>query len=552
MIDFKPITLEQKELYEAFLQPAYERGCEYTFTNLYMWGIQQATILHNHMVLYSEFDSHCFYPFPVGAGNKKEVLEAIFSDAKERGHCCCLTGLTDADKETLEKLYPNQFYYHADRSNYDYVYSIHDLADLKGRKLHRKRNHLKHFKKNHPSYMVEPISNSNIDEVRKFIAAWYKNKLENNPEKDYHYEQAALEKALLHFESLGMDGLLLKEHGEILGFTMASQKSADTYDVHYEKAYGDVDGAYTTINSEFANYLRTKYPHIQYLDREEDMGIPGLRKAKQSYYPHHLIKKYCAFPLKSHYSFHDAAAIPISALRNLWKEAFDDKDAFLDTFYCTAFHADHCRIAMDNEKLAAVLYWFDCSIHGQSIAYIYAVATAKDYRGNGVCHILLADTHRHLLELGYKGAVLVPSCEALIGLYEGAEYDICTKTSEFSCAANNMNLSIRKIDKNEYASLRREFLPKDSVLQENENLDFLETQASFYTGENFLLCARIEQENLYGVELLGDNALAPRILYSLGCQDGTFRVPGKDKPFAMFHALTEDAIEPSYFGFAFD
>lgn len=552
MIDFKPITLEQKALYEPFLQSAQERSCEYTFANLYMWGTQQATILNNHIVLHSKFDSNCFYPFPVGAGDKKEVLAAIFADAKERGLCPCLTGLTPADKETLEKLYPQQFYYHANRNGYDYVYNIHDLADLKGRKLHRKRNHLKHFKKNHPDYFMEPISKSNIAEVKAFIDAWYKNKLENHPEDDYHNEQTALEKALLNFDSLNMEGLVLKEHGEILGFTMASPKSSDTYDVHFEKAWGDVDGAYTTINSEFANYIRTKYPHVLYLDREEDMGIPGLRKAKLSYFPHHLVKKHSAFPLNLNYSFHDAAGISISALRELWKEAFDDKDSFLDSFFCTAFHLDHCRVATVDNDLAAALYWFDCSINGQPLAYIYAVATAKTYRGKGACHTLLADTHRHLKEQGYKGALLVPGSDSLINLYEGAEYEICTKISTLSCTAEDMGLSVHKIDKQEYTALRRQFLPRDGVLQENANIDFLETQADFYAGENFLLCANIEKENLNGIELLGDSTLASGILYALNCKDGTFRVQGKEQPFAMFHALAEDAVEPAYFGFAFD
>lgn len=552
MIHFKTITLEQKELYESYLQSSTEHGCEYTFGNLFMWGLQQATVLHDHIVLFSEFDNHCFYPFPIGTGDKKMILDAIFADAKERGLCPCLTGLTVEDQMILEELYPQQFYFHADRGNYDYVYNIHDLADLKGRKLHRKRNHLKHFKKNHPDYTVEPICEHNLNEVRDFLSAWYKNKLEEHPEGDYHNEQAALEKALLHFHTLKMEGLLLKEHGEILGFTMASQKSADTYDVHFEKAWGHIDGAYTTINSEFANYIRNKYPNILYLNREEDMGIAGLRKAKQSYFPHHLVKKYRAIPLRHKYSFQDAASLPISTLRDLWKEAFSDKDFFLDSFFCTAFHVDHCRTAMVNNELAAVLYWFDCSVNGQKLAYIYAVATAEKYRGNGLCHILLADTHRHLKELGYKGSLLVPGSEALIGLYEGAEYELCTKIDTISCTSENKQLVIRKIDKHEYAALRRQFLPRDSVLQENDNLDFLNTQASFYAGENFLLCAAIEKENLYGIELLGDTSLAPGILYALDCQDGTFRTPGKETPFAMYHALTEDAVEPSYFGFAFD
>ena len=104
--------------------------------------------------------------------------------------------------------------------------------------------------------------------------------------------------------------------------------------------------------------------------------------------------------------------------------------------------------------------------------------------------------------------------------------------------------------------LRREFLPMHAVIQENENLDFLATQTKFFTGESdnksFLLAGHIEKENLYGVELLGDATLAPGIVYALNCKDATIFTPGKDEPFAMWHALNEDAIEPAYLGFAFD
>ena len=552
MINFEPITLEQKNKYEEYLSTSREHGCEYSFSNLFMWGKQKAAFLHENIVLFSEFDSYCFYPFPIGSGNKKDVLDAIIADAKERGLSLCLTGLNANDKALLEQLYPGAFYFHADRSNYDYVYNIHDLADLKGRKLHRKRNHLKHFKKNHPDYMVEPISTENIHKVREFLSSWYQSKIEDNPEEDYHNEQAALEKALSNYEALKLEGLLLKEKDEVLGFTMASQISHNTFDVHYEKARGDVDGAYTTINSEFANYIRNKYPHIEFLDREEDMGIPGLRKAKESYFPHHLIHKYRALPLTQTYEYSDASTINKDALRNLWKEAFGDSDAFLDQFFLTGFQKDHCRIATVNGSLASALYWFDCEVEGQRIAYIYGVATAKEFRGKGACHLLLTDTHNHLKELGYHSVMLVPGNESLIHLYEGVEYEICTKISKLECSANDMGLALYEISSSEYASLRRDFLPKLGVLQEQKNLDFLETQAKFYTGKNILLCASIENENLYGIELLGNVDFAPGILHALGCKDGTFRTPGKDMPFAMFHPLTEDAIEPGYFGFAFD
>ena len=596
MIDFRTIELNDKNLYNNHLYADAPRGCQYSFSNLFMWGAQEIAYVHDHVVLYSRFDSHCFYPFPIGNGDKKMVLDAIFADAKERGICPCLTGLNENDKKTVEALFPKQFYFHADRNSYDYVYDINDLADLKGRKLHRKRNHLKHFKKNHPNYVVIPITLENMDRVRAFASDWYKLKLEENPEGDYHHEQIALEKVFTHYENLEMEGLLLEENGEVLGFTMASPLSSDTFDVHYEKARGDVDGAYTTINCEFANYIRSKYPHIKYLDREEDLGIPGLRKAKLSYFPHHLVKKYRALPLHMSFDFEEPDVTMLPQLRNLWKEAFGDNDTFLDCFYGTAFDKSHCRIAIvkepnpnpinshatistsckahDVDNLASVLYWFDCAVSNQRIAYVYAVATDKQFRGNGACHLLLEDTHKHLKSLGYSSVVLVPGNEALVHFYEGAEYELCTKRSRIECTGIDMGIEVQEIEKEEYATLRREFLPVNAVIQENENLDFLATQAKFYVGRlkinscdetldniaissngnphTFLLASNIESSNLYGIELLGDTSLAPGIVYALGCKDGTFLTPGKDEPFAMWHALTEDAIEPEYLGFAFD
>lgn len=563
MIDFRPIELNDKKRYNQYLYEDSIRGCEYSFGNLFMWGLQNIAELENHIVLYSRLDTRCFYPFPIGTGDKKEVLDAIFSDAKARGICPCLTGLNEDAKNVLESLYPNQFYFHADRANYDYIYDIHALADLKGRKFHRKRNHLKHFKNRHPGYQLTPITMENINRVRAFLSDWYQIKLQENPNGDYHNEQSALDKVFAYYEELEMEGLLLEEDGEVLGFTIASQISNDTFDVHFEKARGDIDGAYTTINSEFANYIRKKYPHIQYLNREEDMGLSGLRKAKLSYFPHHFVKKYKALPLLLQYSFSEPSASMEIQLRKLWKDSFGDSDEFLNQFFTYGFHKTRCRVAMVNDNpstsskdLAAALYWFDCEVEHQRIAYIYAVATSQKYRGNGACHTLLADTHQHLKSLGYAGAILVPGNDSLVHLYEGCEYERCTKRSRHECQEKDMGITIQEIKKDEYSLLRKEYLPTLAVIQEKENLDFLETQARFYTSQgsekDFLLAAHIDEDTLYGIELLGDSTCLPGIVHALGCQTGVFFTPGKEENFAMYHSLIEEAIVPSYFGFAFD
>lgn len=303
MIEFKPITLEDKTTFEHYLLDGKERGCEYAFVNLYLWGRQKAAVLHNHIVLFSQFDRRTIYPYPIGSGDKKAVLDAIIEDARKRGIPCRITGLTSEGKQTLKNLYPDRFRFHCDRNGYDYVYAIDDLADLPGKKFQRKRNHNSQFRKAYPDYTVEPLNEDNLPRVRQMMDKWYEDRLQENPDSDYHMEQIAISKALRQYRELGMEGLVLLDNEDVLAVTLGSRVSHDTFDVHFEKARWDVNGAYTVINYEFARYIREKYPEIQFLNREDDMGIEGLRIAKQRYYPHHMIEKYWACLLDEDYEY---------------------------------------------------------------------------------------------------------------------------------------------------------------------------------------------------------------------------------------------------------
>lgn len=239
-------------------------------------------------------------------------------------------------------------------------------------------------------------------------------------------------------------------------------------------------------------------------------------------------------------------------LRQLWKIAFGDTDDFLDSFFTAAFSPDRCRCILEEDRLAAVLYWFDCSVEGKKLAYIYAVATHPDFRGRGFCRTLMEDTHALLATRGYAGAVLVPQKEPLRKMYAGMGYRDCGGLDTITCAAGEIPVSVRTIGRTEFAALRRQFLPESSVIQEGENLDFLSQQLQFYTGSGFLLAAYAEKEMLHGMELLGSLDAAPGIVKALNCTDGSFRSPGTEHPFAMFHSLEETCPIPSYFGFAFD
>ena len=246
------------------------------------------------------------------------------------------------------------------------------------------------------------------------------------------------------------------------------------------------------------------------------------------------------------------AARHLPRLRQLWQTAFGDTDAFLDSFYETAFVPENCLCLFEQDAPAAVLYWIDCELEARKLAYIYAVVTDPAFRGRGLCRNLMNSTHELLQNRGYAGTVLVPQQEGLRAMYAGMGYINCGGLRQFSCTAGDAPVPLRAIGPDEFAALRRRMLPEQAVVQEGMGLAFLARQLQFYAGQDILLAAYAEKETLFVPELLGDPESAAGILRELGFFQGVFRTPGIQKPFAMYHPLTETAPAPDYFGFAFD
>ena len=295
MINFQKVRPEDKAAYEAVLAASSPRGCEYTFANLCFWGRQEIAFLHGCIAIFAHFEGRSFYGYPIGPGDRRAVIQDMLLDAKERGIPCRIGSLTKEDQQELSQWFPDDFLVVADRDGQDYVYDIQDLADLRGRKFQRKRNHVNRFRAIHEDYTVEPITVENMEQAKELVYFWYQIHREQGA-GDYLLEEIALDRAFRHYEKLHMEGILLKIGGETAAMTMGSFLDSHTADVHFEKAREDIDGAYAAVNSEFARYLREKYPDLLYLDREDDMGLEGLRKAKTSYNPHHMVEKYRAYP----------------------------------------------------------------------------------------------------------------------------------------------------------------------------------------------------------------------------------------------------------------
>lgn len=293
MIDFKQITKDLKTEYFKYLNEQ-EYGCGYSFANLYLWGDQRLAFVNSRAVILATFGKDTMYHYPIGDGDITPVVNAVILDANERGIPLRFIGITPKNKTELELAFPNRFEFTFNRDSFDYVYSVDDLADLKGKKYHRKRNHLKRFETAHPNSVVVPLSDEIIGSVTQMVDEWFSSRITITHDEDFDLEKQAIYKALKDYKDLGMDGLVLMEDGEVLAVTLGNRMTDSLVDVNFEKARADVDGAYTKINNAFAQYIRNKYPEVKFLNREEDMGIEGLRKAKESYYPDHMSEKYSA------------------------------------------------------------------------------------------------------------------------------------------------------------------------------------------------------------------------------------------------------------------
>ena len=292
MLDFRPICLEDRAWIEPVMQAAAGHGSEFSFVNLYLWGDQRVASVDGTPVFLSNFSGSLTYPWPVGCWDLPGTLELLRQDACERGIPLRLFGLLPEERDRLEALCPGRFRFHSVRDSADYVYETEQLAQLHGKKLQAKRNHCNRFEAAYPDYRVLPLTADQLPRCRAFTDEWYcLHFLENDP-ADYAWEQRAIGLAFDHFDALGMTGLVLEVEGEVVAFAMGNPIRPDMFDVNFEKARADMNGPYPMINREFARRIaETPY---RFLNREDDMGLEGLRRAKESYIPDLLLEKLLA------------------------------------------------------------------------------------------------------------------------------------------------------------------------------------------------------------------------------------------------------------------
>lgn len=290
MLSFRAILPEDREIIHRNLYPAAGHGCEYSFVNLFCWADQYVALLGVTPVFLCRYGRWYTYLLPQ-CEHPKDAIDALRADAHERGIRFRLSGILPAEADALNALYPQVFRVRSMRDSFDYVYDIERLCDLRGRKLQAKRNHCNHFEQTYPDYRVLPLTKELLERCMVFTQDWYEEHTDAHPYTDISEEKAAIQKAFAYFEELHMDGIALETAEGIVAFSMGNRIREDTFGVNFEKARMDIHGAYPMVNRELARLIHRRYPEVAYLNREDDMGIEGLRRAKESYYPDVLLEK---------------------------------------------------------------------------------------------------------------------------------------------------------------------------------------------------------------------------------------------------------------------
>ena len=296
IIDFKELEKADKPRLDAFFKERYYENSHFNFTNLYMWR-QPYHIMWavEDDVLYmkAEWEGRVFAMQPFGPISKMEdAITNWLAYFREIGQPFEISGIERSMAERLQAYPGAVFDVQADRDNFDYVYRSEDLIQLAGRKYHSKKNHLNSFHKNYAEAEYLPITDEIVTQCKLNINGWYKRREQDMPDDPFiENERAAIIEVLNNFADFGLKGGALLVGKRIVAFTFGEQLNRDTAVIHVEKADPEVRGAYPAINQAF---IAHEWADMTYINREEDMGLDGLRQAKESYKPVKMIEKFNA------------------------------------------------------------------------------------------------------------------------------------------------------------------------------------------------------------------------------------------------------------------
>lgn len=394
MLEFKKIEISDIEKIKKYTGVRGNYSCETSFVNLLVWS----SIYHNMyaekegtLLIKSDKYGGEFFRLPFG-NDMKKGLDLL---CEYYGNEVPMLWIQQGERFTDIVPYIKENYQLEEhRDAFDYIYLQSDLANLGGKKYHSKRNHISSFSKQY-NWEYRDITRDNINDVLECAKEWYK----SNSDKFDEYmqcEREGIKTILYNMDALCIKGGAIYVEGKMVAFTLGSPINDEVFDVHMEKALPEYSTAYAVINNEFAKRLA----EYKYINREDDMGLEGLRKAKLSYKPQILLAKYFCVPKKR-------------ICKRIYNENFGDDDSLFESrLFDTCFK--YCRFLEKDGKIVSMCFALPCEIGSKDALYIFAVATAKQFRGKGYATELL----NQIKNEGNSILILRPVNEGLISFYE--------------------------------------------------------------------------------------------------------------------------------------
>ena len=457
MIKFKDLSTSDRALIQRFTLYGERQNCDLSFSNLISWRFlynTQFAVIDDYLVFRFHTGRHLAYMMPIPKPQVMEdgsyrvkpcdecsvkVIRTIRDDSIAMGHPFLMLGVCNYMVDLIEQSFPDTFTIEPNRNFADYIYTRDKLINLSGKKLQSKRNHINKFKSLYPQYTYRPLTEDLIPQCLELEKQWRKVSKDDTDEQDLDeslsIELRSMTRAFHRWDRLGLTGGTIWVDDKLVAFTFGCPINQTTFDVCVEKADINYEGSFSIINQEFVKHLPEQYC---YINREEDMGNEGLRRAKLSYHPDILLEKNTVMEKHPLREFEDQDRI-LQETRDLWKLVFNDSDKFMDLYFSRVYKPKYNVTCQLNHHVVAALQTLPYALlyHGQELpaVYISGVSTHPDYRHQEIGNNLMRQAH---FDLFYKNVVYAALIPAEDWLYEW--YAKCGYAPRITCLPHSTDV----------------------------------------------------------------------------------------------------------------
>ena len=427
IIPFRPVTAADADVLRSFTMESKCMNCDMNVANICAWQFLYHTewaVVEGFLVLRFVTDGHVTYMKPMGKGDLGRVLRLLAEDARSLGDTLRVACVCPCAQALMEESAPGGFTFESQRERADYIYLRESLVTLSGKKLQPKRNHISKFKRLYPNHVYRPLTADLVPHCLQLAEAWCRT-ADCREQRAALAEQRMMAYALDHMEELHIRGGALFVEERMVAFTFGAPINGTTFDVCVEKADTSYEGAYTMINHEFVASLPEQYA---YINREEDLGLEGLRKAKLSYYPELILDKmtatYTAQPVEN-----EEERRMRFETRSLWERSFADPRAFIDLYFREKYRKERNETIVRDGRVVSALQKLPYPMTYGGVllpaSYISGACTDEEYRRRGLMGELLEQTHRAMQREQAAFSFLIPATPELFAYYAKQGYTPC-------------------------------------------------------------------------------------------------------------------------------